>query len=237
MVMHSEFVRRGDIADLVDRSRNGDQQAWDELVERYAPLIWSICRGHRLSRPDTDDVGQAVWLQLIQHLDELRDPAALPGWLVTTARRECGRVLRAASRHSGSRHIDGDVVPDELAATVEQEVLAAECRAALRRAFLDQAPADQRLLMLLMADPPLSYAEISAKLNIPVGSIGPTRQRCLRRLRRHPALTALTEEQIAYIAAIERSSNGTERAFLVGQQESVGEARYYERNRSRDIHR
>src|SRR6266576_1518803 len=84
------------VTGLVIRARNGDKAAWDALVERYAPLIWSICRRYRLDRVDADDVAQSVWLHLLQHLGDLRDPAALPGWLATTARRECGRVVRAA---------------------------------------------------------------------------------------------------------------------------------------------
>ena len=83
------------VADLVTSARNGDKQAWDGLVERYAPLIWSICHRYRLAGADAEDVGQAVWLHLVEHLDNLRDPYALPGWLATTTRRECCRVLRA----------------------------------------------------------------------------------------------------------------------------------------------
>src|ERR1700724_1128621 len=76
------------VTDLVMRAGKGDQQAWDALVERYSPLIWSICRRYRLSDADAEDVGQAVWLHLVDQLDSLRDPAALPGWLSTTTRRE-----------------------------------------------------------------------------------------------------------------------------------------------------
>ena len=83
------------VTELVTRARNGDRQAWDALVERYAPLIWAICRRYRLDAADAEDVGQGVWLHLIEQLDRLRDPAALAGWLATTARRECIRVLRA----------------------------------------------------------------------------------------------------------------------------------------------
>src|ERR1700730_19379683 len=80
------------VRDLVARARNGDTQAWDALVERYAPLIWSICRRHRLSRADADDVAQSVWVRLVDQLDRVRDPAALPGRLATTARPACLRV-------------------------------------------------------------------------------------------------------------------------------------------------
>ena len=181
---------------LVTRARTGDAQAWDALVERYAPLIWSICRRHRLAGADAADVSQNVWLHLVDHLGNLRDPAALPGWLATTARRECGRVLRAARGPLAAGYdLGAETLPDEQAATAEEELLAAERHAALREAFGD-LPADcQRLIVLLTADPPLPYAEISARLGIPVGSIGPTRRRCLDKLRRHPAITALANAQ------------------------------------------
>ena len=84
------------VAGLMARARDGDQHAWDALVERYAPLIWSICRKYRLGRADAEDVGQSVWLRLVDHLDRIREPAALAGWLATTTRRECARLVRAA---------------------------------------------------------------------------------------------------------------------------------------------
>src|SRR5579862_9884051 len=83
------------VSELVARAKDGDRQAWDALVERYAPLIWSICRRNRLGEADAQDVGQTVWAQLVDQLDKIRDPAALPGWLATTTRRQCLRVLRA----------------------------------------------------------------------------------------------------------------------------------------------
>jgi RNA polymerase sigma factor (sigma-70 family) len=180
------------VTDLVTRAGNGDQQAWNALVERYAPLVWSICRRHQLGGADAGDVSQSVWLRLVDQLDKIRDPAALPGWLATTTRRECRRVLRAAR---GSRPVgyvlDVENLPDERAGTTEQEVLAAERHAALRQAFSALDPASQQLIALLIQDPPVPYAEISAKLGIAVGSIGPSRGRCLEKLRRHPAIAAL----------------------------------------------
>jgi RNA polymerase sigma factor (sigma-70 family) len=176
---------------LVTRARNGEEQAWDALVERYAPLIWSICRRHRLGGADADDVGQHVWLQLVDHLDKVRDPAALPGWLATTTRRECARAQRAARRAPAGHPLDAQTIADHHAQTVEQQLLAAERHAALREAFARLPPGCQRLITLLIQDPPLLYATISARLNIPVGSIGPNRSRCLDRLRRDPAIAAL----------------------------------------------
>jgi len=178
---------------LVTRARNGDTQAWHALVERYAPLIWSICRRYRLGQADAEDVGQDIWLHLVRHLDTVRDPAALPGWLATTTRRECGRILRAARRpHDAGRAPDAETIPDEQTVTAEQELLAAERHAALREALAQLPPCCQQLITLLLEDPPMSYAEISARLGVPVGSIGPNRGRCLDKLRRHPAIAALT---------------------------------------------
>ena len=183
------------VADLVTRARNGDERAWGALVERYAPLIWSICRNHRLGDADAKDVGQSVWLYLVDQLDRVRDPAALPGWLATTTRRECARVLRAAQGPQTAGYVrDTESLPDERIGTADQELLAAERRAALREAVGDLPLCCQRLIALLTADPPVPYAEISARLGIAVGSIGPTRARCLDRLRRHPAIAALMTE-------------------------------------------
>jgi RNA polymerase sigma factor (sigma-70 family) len=180
------------VTGLVTRARNGEEQAWDALVERYAPLIWSICRRHRLGGADADDVGQRVWLHLVDQLDKVRDPAALPGWLATTTRRECARVQRAArGAPAAGQPLDAETIADQHAQTVEQQLLAAERHAALREAFARLPPCCQRLITLLIQDPPLPYATISARLNIPVGSIGPNRSRCLDRLRRDPAIAAL----------------------------------------------
>ena len=185
------------VTDLVTRARNGDQQAWDALVERYAPLIWSICRRYRLSDADAEDVSQTVWLHLVDHLDSLRDPAALPGWLATTTRRECFRAQRAASGTSAGEQVLDENIADEQAATADDELLVTERNAALREAFARLPPANQRLLALLIADPPVPYAEISARLGIAVGSIGPNRGRCLDRLRRDPAIAALINTEAA----------------------------------------
>jgi RNA polymerase sigma factor (sigma-70 family) len=180
------------VTDLVSRARTGDKQAWDALVGRFAPLIWSICRRYELRVADAEDVGQSVWLHLIDQLDRVRDPAALPGWLATATRRECVRVLHTArGPHDAGPVPDAENTSDEQAVTAEEEVLAAERRAALREALMGLPPCCQRLILLLIEDPPVPYAEISARLGIPVGSIGPSRRRCLDKLRRDPAIAAL----------------------------------------------
>src|ERR1700748_3733244 len=159
------------INDLVARAGKRDKQAWDPLVERYAPLIWSICRRYRLSSADANDVGQRVWLQLVSQLDKIRDPAALPGWLATATQRECGQQTEMA----------------------EQELLTGERHAALQEASTPLPPCCQRLIAVLTEDPPVPYAQISARLGIPIGSIGPSRRRCLDTLRRNPAIAALLD--------------------------------------------
>ena len=179
------------VTDLVKRARRGDQQAWDALVERYSPLIWSICRHYRLDRADAEDVGQRTWLQFVNHLGAIRDPAALPGWLTTTTRRECNRVVRAARGPQAAGQLLDENIPDKQIRTAEQELLAAERHAALREAFTCLSPSRQQLMALLIEDPPVPYTEISARLGIPVSSIGPTRGRCLDQLRHHPAIAAL----------------------------------------------
>jgi len=185
------------VSDLVTCARNGEKQAWDALVDRYAALIWSICRRHGLGRADTEEVGQIVWLHLVGHLGNLHEPAALPGWLATTARRECLRVLRAGRPLAAGYLLDAETLPDNQAGAVEQELLAAERQAALREAFLDLPPCGQRLIALLLEDPPVPYAEISVRLGIPIGSIGPYRRRYLDKMRRHPAIAALIRTEAA----------------------------------------
>ena len=180
------------VIDLVASARDGDAQAWGALVERYAPLIWSICRKYRLDRADADDVSQSVWLHLVDHLGKIREPAALAGWLATTTRRECGRLVRTARRpHTVVYALDPENMADAHSDVAEQEVLAAERHAALREAYSHLPTECQRLVAMLTADPPVPYAEISATRAMPVGSIGPTRSRCLDRMRRYPAIAAL----------------------------------------------
>jgi RNA polymerase sigma factor (sigma-70 family) len=184
------------VTDLVIRAKGGDRQAWDALVERYAPLIWSICRRYQLNGADAQDVGQAVWLRLVDHLRALRDPATLPGWLATTARRECHRVNRAPCQLPGDGQLL-ETMPDEQTAPTDHELLLAERDAALREAFARLPIGCQRLLGLLIADPPVTYGDISARLGIPVGSIGPYRGRYLDKLRRDPAIACLIDAAAA----------------------------------------
>jgi RNA polymerase sigma factor (sigma-70 family) len=179
------------VVDLVRRANSGDGSAWNELVERYAPLVWSICRRHRLGDADADDVGQNVWLLLVEHLSTIRQAAALPGWLATTTRRECLRVLRGRRHELFDAEQEPETAGGQHTSSVEEWLLAEERDAALRAAFAQLGSACQQLLSLLLHDPPLSYVEISEKLGTKIGGLGPRRARCLDQLRSRPPLAAL----------------------------------------------
>jgi RNA polymerase sigma factor (sigma-70 family) len=194
-------LRDPSVTDLVSAARNGDKEAWDRLVVRYAPLVWSVCLRYRLGRAQADDVSQSVWLRLVEQLDRLREPAALPGWLVTTTQRECLRAQNAARRELPLGPVLDEDMPDQQTPTADRELLEAERRVALREAFTHLPPDCQQLISFLVQDPPVPYKEISARLGIPVGSIGPTRRRCLDKLRRYPAVAALINPEAGRVGA------------------------------------
>ena len=180
---------------LVTRAAGDDYEAWNEIVERYVPLVWAICTRYQLSRDDSEDVGQNVWLLLVEQLGKLREPAALPGWLATTTRRECLRVVTAARKSQQAGATPDDAPPFADDAAIDEEILIAERNAALRTAFAELPPQGQQLLSMLFRDPPCSYSEIHDTLGIPMGSIGPKRARYLERLRQSPALIGFEESE------------------------------------------
>ncbi|MGH3912133.1 MAG: RNA polymerase sigma factor [Pseudonocardiaceae bacterium] len=179
------------VADLVHAAVDGDEDAWRQLVERYLPLVKSVIRSYGLVGQNAQDVSQIVWLRLVEHLKDLRQPQALPGWIKTTTRNECIQLLRSARRTVPV----GASVELETATSGDQEpdtdLLRTERHQALLEALAELPEHQRNLLVLLVADPPLSYAEISRRLSIRVGSIGPTRARALNRLRESPAMAAL----------------------------------------------
>ena len=178
------------VSGLVRASADGDQEAWNELVRRFAPLVLAVTRRYQLGAADAQDVSQTVWLRLVEHLTDLRTPDALPGWIRMTTQRECSRYLRAGRRtmpvdpHADSA-IEQPVTPD-----LDAGLLRTELHQALRDGLAELAPREQRLLRLRAADPPTSYQEISDLTGMPVSSIGPTLGRCLKKLRESGAMRA-----------------------------------------------
>ena len=180
---------------LVAAAMEGEATAWHELVARYTPLVLSVVRRHRLQDDDAEDVVQTAWLRLVEHLGDLREPAALPGWISTTVRNECLRVIRArrvvpSSDPFAHRSAAG---ADLVEVTLDATMLDAERHEALLTAVAELPERQRALLTLLIEDPPVPYEEVSARLGIPVGSIGPTRARALARIRGHPAVSALLD--------------------------------------------
>ena len=174
------------VAGWVQAAATGDAQAWDQLMNRYAGLVWSICRAHRMSAEDAADVSQLTWLRLLENLDRIRDPRRLAGWLATTCRRECLAFLRRSRSFMSveDEHLDrllGGV------AAADQSILVADQYVTLWQAFLRLSEWCQRILRALVVDAdegPPSYRLVAAELKVPVGSLGPTRARCLDQLRK-----------------------------------------------------
>jgi RNA polymerase sigma factor (sigma-70 family) len=178
-----------DLARLVRAGAEGDPVALERLVDRFDRMLRGVTRSFRLSRWDADDVIQATWLQFMQHGRALREPAALSGWLATTARRQSLLLLQRHVREQLMDDPSCDTAGDH--AEPERELLATERREALHGA-LGELPDRQRdLIRLLLANPDVSYEEVSRQLAMPIGSIGPTRARSLDRLRRTSKLQAL----------------------------------------------
>jgi RNA polymerase sigma factor (sigma-70 family) len=172
-----------DVAALLSLAANGDQAAWNLLVERYTNLLWSIARAYRLTPADASDVVQTTWLKLVENLGRITDPDRLPAWLATTARRECLQLLRRTGRER--RLSEGDSVSDlsDPGPAVDDALLRLERNSALWRALGALSERCQRLLRVLMASPPPAYADVAVALDMPIGSVGPTRGRCLDQLR------------------------------------------------------
>ena len=177
-------------ATLVEAARDGDQAAWQALLERYDGTISVVCRAHRLSPADTAEVRQTTWLRAVERLARLRDPERINSWLATVARHECLRLLRLAGRVEP--YGDRDVLPhSDVTEGPEAQVLASERDEAVRAAVSRLPERDRALITLLYGDHALGYADIGRTLRMPVGSIGPTHRRALDRLRRQGPVARL----------------------------------------------
>jgi RNA polymerase sigma factor (sigma-70 family) len=176
-------TRDPEVERLVRAAADGDADAWNALVRRYVALLWRIAFHHGLNESDAADVVQNTWLRLLEHIGDVREPAYVAAWLSTTARRESLRCVADQKREV----LSGDQSPFEGADPLQpslDERLVNEEQAAQAAAALNGLPEGWRDLMsLLIQDPPPSYERIGAALGVPVGSIGPTRGRSVRRLR------------------------------------------------------
>lgn len=170
------------VSELLEAAALGDESCWAALVDRFSRLVWSVAWGFNLDRASVEDVTQTVWLRLAEQCGRIQEPDRLAGWLQTTTRNEALRVQRCRQR----------VIPQETPMDaahpadppVDEGLLGAETMSEVLKAFTMLDEDCQSLLRLACVVPPLDYATISEMSGRPVGSIGPTRQRCLRKLRK-----------------------------------------------------
>lgn len=185
-----------DVERCVEEARSGDPTAWNRLVDGHSGLVWSVIRGFRFDNETGKDVFQTVWLRLAEHLDNIREPAKLAGWIGQTTRNECVGLVRQRTRVVVSDEVAEMPQATDRATTVFPDpgvgLERTEEREAVAAAFERLGERCQRLLRLLILDPPLSYEEISEHLELPVGSIGPTRSRCLDSMRNSSEISRIT---------------------------------------------
>ncbi|MCI2421163.1 sigma-70 family RNA polymerase sigma factor [Saccharopolyspora sp. K220] len=179
---------------LLRRAASGDQQAWRELVDRNASVVWGVSRAFAANTADAEDIYQATWLLLAENLGRLREPESLSGWLVTTARRESMRLRRARQRESPVGLDTGDFGPPDHAENPEHKVLRAMASSRLAKSFAQLPQRCQQLLRVLAVAPDASYSQVSQALGVPRGTIGPKKSRCLAELRRRMLAAEVPEE-------------------------------------------
>ena len=215
-----------DVTSLVRRAAQGDQRAWEGLFEQFSRLVWSITRDFKLMESDAADVAQVTWLRLLEHINRIDQPQRVGSWLATTARNECLRTLAARQKLvlAGEDDAFEDIAARE--PDIDEGLLAAERAETVHDALSCLPRHWQQLLQLLMADPPVSYTEISEQLGLPIGSIGPTRARGLARLRKHlqasgagrPAPKSAVPGATAGLAASQRNAHGPDQQPDIGRQ-------------------
>ncbi len=187
----SPLEDRSSVTTLVTAAAAGDSGATEALIQRFSGLVWSIAWSYHLSGADAADVSQVVWLRLVENLSRIREPGSVGAWLASVTRHECLRLLRRSEREvatSDELYLDECRGDDE----IDLELLSHERDAAIRQAFECLPPRWRTLLEVLMDAPLASYEEVAEVVGMPIGSIGPTRQRCLERLRSAPALVELS---------------------------------------------
>ena len=181
--LHRATLSDEELAGIVRRAAEGDRLAWEVIVDRYVALLWAVALRHGIGEADAADVVQTTWVRLLEHIGDIRDPARISAWLATTAKREALRVVSLRRRVMPSDDIEAFDGVDRLTAPLDERLLTRELTDEARVALGTLPSAWRELLELLVSDPPPSYEEISGRLGMPMGSIGPTRGRCLERVR------------------------------------------------------
>lgn len=185
-------VQTATVAALVEGASAGDPRAWEELVARFGGMIASTGRRYRLTPADIAELQQTTWLRLVENLHRIEQPERIGGWLATTARRESLQLLRRAAKYHGGADQMLANMPDKHLPEPDARPIADERDVVLKAAWERLKPRCQNLLSLLIADDPMGYKDLSKLLQMPVGSIGPTRARCLDHLRRLVAEEGMT---------------------------------------------
>jgi RNA polymerase sigma factor (sigma-70 family) len=178
------------MANLVAAAASGDRGAVSDLIQRHTALVWSIAWNYRLNPADAADVTQVVWLRLLENLGRIRQPDSLGAWLGSVTSHECLRLLRRRERELSTAD-DVDLDRGCFDQEIDDRLLGAERDATVRQAFAHLPVRGRRLLEALLDAPSASYQAVADAVGIPIGSIGPTRQRCLERLREAPELVGL----------------------------------------------
>lgn len=186
---------------IAELAAKDDEEAWEQLIGRFQPLIDSIARRHRLAPSDAQDVSQYVWLQLLSHANTLREPRALPGWIATTTKHRCYEILRGHKRLVSADPLLMSTTNSDGHLAIDDELMRAEQRSVVRQGLAELREDQQQLLLLLVADPPVPYCEISRRMQLPIGSIGPTRARLLNKLRNSVAERLFIEDQPSKFSA------------------------------------
>ena len=171
------------VANLLLGIGDGDSAAWDEIIRRYGRLVSATVRSFRLQEADALDAIQMTWLRLAEHTHQVRDPERLGGWLATTARRECLRILHQAKHGPSLVDMAAETFPDP-SANPERRAVDADTACVLWKLVDELSPRRRTLLRKLFTDDPCSYDTVSRIAGIPLGAIGPTRARALRQLRK-----------------------------------------------------
>jgi RNA polymerase sigma factor (sigma-70 family) len=185
---------RGNLHEVVARAVQRDEQAWATIIKRFGPLVASVVRRYRLTHADAEEVTQVVWLKLFENLHMIREPAALPGWIVVTTQRQALRTLRGGNRVRCVESIESEGTPfPEERTSPDDQLLQAEMHRAVQDGLKELTAEQREFLLLVVADPPVPYREISRRLKIPIGSIGPTRARHLRKLSETTAIRCYSD--------------------------------------------